>query len=658
MKKLLSLVLVLLMILGIVACGTTKPAETPAPVATQAPAAEKPAEQPTEAPKEPEAPKATYVALGLNIKNKTGVTIDEVYIYPAGGDKGNSVVAPGWQDKDADKANYEKDIYIVREAGAAQELLVVFADGTEAKKDLGELKMYTKISMKDGVDPAAWEVQLEDKAEDKAAMDAAVAVGKTADNVYPGYELLAIELKNKTGKNIVDFRFYEEGGDPNAYNNMIDYLYTAAGEKMASLMPGKAKEGGMYLFKCFLRPHTDNYNLYVKFDDGTDITYPIEDWFKPDGDGHLPNEISLKNAEDKYDIKVQYDDGDPEPLQYLAESLEKGYVVDQWYPVYEGAPAADAAAVEAARVELAKIPVPAAEEPAEEPVPAEEPAPVAEAAAVPEGYTGLKLMVKNKTGKDIAKIYLFPNGEDKGKNIFKTLADVLPTEDESKEGKPHEIQVYVLRETEKLGAMTLRVRFADDTEEDHVLEKPVEDYTVFTIKADEFKQKVTDDAEDMAAMDAVAAAGVSTDGVEYAPKAEEPAAAPAAAEVPAGYAGLALNIKNKTGKTINEVYIYAKDGDKGASVVEAGWKDKDADGDNYEKNIYLIREADKEFVLYVVFEDGTDLTEELGALAMYDKISMQADKVKHEPNDDPADIALMDEVVKAGVTADGWYPAA
>ena len=171
MKKLLSLVLVLLMILGIVACGTTKPAETPAPVATQAPAAEKPAEQPTEAPKEPEAPKATYVALGLNIKNKTGVTIDEVYIYPAGGDKGNSVVAPGWQDKDADKANYEKNIYIVREAGAAQELLVVFADGTEAKKDLGELKMYTKISMKDGVDPAAWEVQLEDKAEDKAAME-------------------------------------------------------------------------------------------------------------------------------------------------------------------------------------------------------------------------------------------------------------------------------------------------------------------------------------------------------------------------------------------------------------------------------------------------------------------------------------------------------
>ncbi|MBQ3488108.1 MAG: hypothetical protein IJA71_07470, partial [Clostridia bacterium] len=475
MKKLLSLVLVLLMVLGTVVFTTARTVE---------------------------ASTENYVALGLNIKNKTGATIDAVYIYPAGGDKGNSVVAPGWQDKDADKANYEKIIYIVREAGVAQELLVVFADGTEVKKDLGELKMYTKISMKDGVDPAAWEVELEDKAEDQANMDAAVALGKTADNFYPGYELISVELKNKTGKNIVDFRFFEEGGDPNMYNNIIDYLYNANGEKMASLMPGKAKEGGMYLFKCFLRPHTDNYNLYVKFDDGTDITYPIEDWFKPDGDGHLPNEISLKNAEDKYDIKVQYDDGDPEPLQYLAESLEKGYVVDQWYPVYAGAPAGDPEAVAAARAELSKVLVPAPEEPAEAAAPAAEPA--AAATNVPEGYTGLRLMVKNKTGKDIAKIYLFPNDDDKGKNIFKTLADVLPTEDESKEGKPPEIYVYVLRETDKLGAMTLRVRYIDDAEEDYVLEKPVEDYTVFTIKADEFKQKVSDDAEDMAAMDAVA----------------------------------------------------------------------------------------------------------------------------------------------------------
>ena len=115
-------------------------------------------EKPAEVPAEPEAPKAEPVALGLNIKNKTGVTIDGVYIYPVGGEKGNSVVAPGWQDKDADKANYEKNIYIVREADAAQELLVVFADGTEAKKDLGVLQMYYKISLKGGTDPNGWEI--------------------------------------------------------------------------------------------------------------------------------------------------------------------------------------------------------------------------------------------------------------------------------------------------------------------------------------------------------------------------------------------------------------------------------------------------------------------------------------------------------------------
>ncbi len=49
--------------------------------------------------------------------------------------------------------------------------------------------------------------------------------------------------------------------------------------------------------------------------------------------------------------------------------------------------------------------------------------------------------------------------------------------------------------------------------------KALEDYTVFTIKdtVDGFKQKVADDAEDIAAMDAVAAKGESTDGVTFDP---------------------------------------------------------------------------------------------------------------------------------------------
>ena len=89
------------------------------------------------------------------------------------------------------------------------------------------------------------------------------------------------------------------------------------------------------------------------------------------------------------------------------------------------------------------------------------------------------------------------------------------------------------------------------------------------------------------------------------------------------YEGLALNIKNKTGKTINEVYIYPTGGEKGNSVVEAGWKDKDADGENYEQFIYIVREKGAEMEMYVVFEDGSDMTCNVGTLATYDKLSMK-----------------------------------
>ena len=220
----------------------------------------------------------------------------------------------------------------------------------------------------------------------------------------------------------------------------------------------------------------------------------------------------------------------------------------------------------------------------------------------------------------------------------------------------------MLRETASLEAMTLRIRYADDAEEDYDL-KPLEDYTVFSVKTDEFKQKVSDDAEDIAAMDAVAAAGVSTDGVEFTaaeePTAEATEAAAEVAAIPEVYVGLALNIKNKTGATINAVYVYAVGAeDKGASVVPEGWKDKDADGDNYEKNIFIIRPAGA-LVIEIVMEDGTVSTKEV-ELNLYDKISFKgvaADDWKIEANDDPADIALMEALVTAGETTDGWYPA-
>jgi hypothetical protein len=521
MKKLLSIMLAALMLLGMIAC-TGTPAQPDQPEQpTDAPV------QPTEAPAEttPE-PEATteYEGLALQLKNKTGLTIKALYISEKGVDlyakKLNSVVEEGWQDKEVDPENYEKYIYIVREAGKEMEVTVVFEDETSVKWDVGTLAMYDELSLKKGADPANWEHEPA-KDEDKMMLDFMVALGKTADNFYPGYELIPVELKNKTGKGIKEFYFYEEGGDPKAYNNMIDYLYTPAGEKMDVLMSGKAKEGGMYLFKCFIRPHTENYYIDVVFDDGATITYPIEGWFKPDGDGNLPNEISLKNAEDPDDIKIQYDDGVPEPIDYLAESLAKGYIVDQWYPTYTET-TMDAETVAALRAGQAMIPVPAPEEPAE------------------------------------------------------------PTEPEPEKDASTENQI------------------------------------------------------------------------------------PAGYTIPEGYIGLALNVKNKTGKTINELYIYDMTEDPEvfldyyAPIFENPWLDKDADGDNYEQNIYIIRKIADNYQLKVIYEDGTEMTADLGKLALYDKISLKgptAEDVKHEPNDDPADIAAMDALIEAGVATDGHYTA-
>ncbi len=638
MKKLLAIMLTLVMVLGLAACGSPKEttaAPTEPPKTTEAPTTAAPTEAPTEpAPAEP-----AYTSLGLNIKNKTGAVINEVYIYEKGGEAGNSVVAAGWKDKDADKENYEKNIYIVREAGAEFELKVVFEDGSEAKKDLGKLEMYTKISMKDGTDPAAWEVELEDKAEDQAAMALAVAAGRTADGFYPGYELIPVELKNKTGKNIVDFRFYEEGGNKDAYNNIIDYLYGEDGNKMDSLMPGKAKEGGMYLFKCFVRPHADNYNVYVKFDDGSEMTYPIEDWFKPDGDGHLPNEISLKNAEDKYDIKVQYDDGDPEPLAYLAESLAKGWTTDLWYPVYDGVPEVDKAALEEAKTELAKI-IPGAE-PAEEPA---EPDSTEDPGEEVDTYVGYGLNIKNKTGKTIKEVYIYPKGDDKGKSVVEP-----GWKDKDADKDNYEKNIYIIRKD--TAPFEVFVVFEDGEEATWELKDGLSFYDKLSMKkgtdVTQWEQEQEDDAEVLAALDALEEAGVTTDG--WYPE-----------TVDLELHNLALNLKNKTGKTIKEVYIYVGNEDEGKSVVAPGWKDKDADKDNYEKYIYIIRPDKTNMEVKVVFEDGEEVVWPVGTLYNYEKLSMKGGTDpaawEAEENDDAEDIAKMQALIDKGETTDGWYP--
>ena len=355
MKKVLSIVLVLMMVFAAVACtqtptpaadNATSEPKTDAPAMTDEPKKEDPAPTeetkteepaPTEAPAPVDAPVTTgvkYVPLALNIKNKTGATINEVYLYPVGDEnKGNSLVAKGWKDKDADGDNYEKNIYIVRPEGVETELYVVFEDGSSVTYPAGTLAMYDKLSMK-GKEPEDLKHEPNDDEGDKKLMDEAVAAGKTADNFYGDYEIIALELKNKTEKDIKEFYFYENGVDPKTYNNMVEYLVDADGNKVDAWKPGK---GGLYLFNFFIRPYSNAYEIYVVFDDGTDITYPIDDLFKADSDGHLPNEISLKSNSDPDDIKVKYDGGEdngelvPDKLN---NAIAAGIPVDGWYPTF------------------------------------------------------------------------------------------------------------------------------------------------------------------------------------------------------------------------------------------------------------------------------------------------------------------------------------
>lgn len=339
MKKLLAIMLSLTMVSLAIACTATPAVETPAvaeePAATEVPAAAEATEAP--APAEEPAPEpvaVTFIPLGLDFKNKTGVTITGLYLYPTGSeDKGMSICAPEWIDKDNDPNEefYEFQAYIVRPAVDSYDVYVEFADGTNATWSGIALQMNDKLSLKDGVDPSTWELEALDDEADIANVAAVVAAGKTSDNTYPGYETLGLEIKNKTGKGITEFYFYETGGDYTMYKNMVPNLVDENGAAVTVWQSGK---GGLYVFNFFLRPHAETYEVYVVYEDGTTMTVPDIDLFTLNGDGFASNEISMKDFADPDLTEVSYDDGDPEPLQFIIDAIAAGMSADAWYPTY------------------------------------------------------------------------------------------------------------------------------------------------------------------------------------------------------------------------------------------------------------------------------------------------------------------------------------
>ena len=451
---------------------------------------------------------------------------------------------------------------------------------------------------------------------------------------------------------------------------MVQYLYTNTGVKLDTWAPGKAKEGGKYVFSFFLRPEAKTYLIDLVFDDGTTITGESDEWFKPDGDGHQINEISMKSSDDPDTWEYKYDDGADDDLKMpmderLAyEMTVVGASADVWYPTYGEAPAVDAETLEAARQKLAHDASPLLDNAAAE-APAE-PAPEAPAAAaVPEGYTGISLLIKNKTGREIAKVYLYPVGEDKGKNVLKNVVESLPTEDESKEGKPHEAYAYVLRETAKLDAMELCVRYAGDEKEEvtWALKDVLAANTTITLKEsmDDWKQKETDDADDLAAMAELAAKGEPTDGVMPEAAAAEPA--PEAAAEAVEYTPLGLKFKNRYGKGFKEVYIHATDEDRGANVLtEVLPTEGEGPEDSEEVILFLYRETAKleKMSVTIVTVDGEEFTWNApSALGNNFKITVKADinDWSFEEITKEKDLNKIAEFVAAGVTSDGFVPA-
>lgn len=338
MKKLLAVLLSLAMFFIAIACTATPAAQETADAANEAPSTTE-ALAVTEAPAATEAPApeptaVTYVPLGLDFKNKTGVTITGLYLYPSGSDdKGMSICASEWVDKDNDPNEefYEFQAYIVRPAKDTYDVYVEFADGTNATWSDITVQTYDKLSLKDGVDPAAWELEALDDPEDIAKVDAVMSAGMTSDNTYPGYETLGLEIKNKTGLGITEFYFYETGGDYTMYKNMVANLVDENGAPVSVWQSGK---GGLYVFSFFLRPYSETYEIFVVFDDGTSLTIPSIDLFTLNGDGFASNEISMKDYADPDLTETSYDDGDPEPLQYIKDAISAGFSADAWYPMY------------------------------------------------------------------------------------------------------------------------------------------------------------------------------------------------------------------------------------------------------------------------------------------------------------------------------------
>ncbi len=136
-----------------------------------------------------------YVILGLELKNKTGKTITEYYLYETGAKElYNNIIEKMPEAVDGKWAGGKTKVYpkgfLIRPEAESYEAKVVFEDGSvmivpdiELLKEDSDGRLPNEISLKE--DPADVKVQFDDDADVQPAIDAAIEAGVPMDGWKP-----------------------------------------------------------------------------------------------------------------------------------------------------------------------------------------------------------------------------------------------------------------------------------------------------------------------------------------------------------------------------------------------------------------------------------------------------------------------------------------
>ena len=138
------------------------------------------------------------------------------------------------------------------------------------------------------------------------------------------------------------------------------------------------------------------------------------------------------------------------------------------------------------------------------------------------------------------------------------------------------------------------------------------------------------------------------------------------------YVGLGLEFKNKSEKTITELYLYETGSENLYNNLIPGFGDHLTDGKwasgkvkVYPKG-YVIRPYADSYEVKIVFEDGTEMILPDLELLKPDldghcpneiSIKSAAEDVKVQFDDDEDVQPAIEAAILSGITLDGWYPA-